>query len=61
LLTSRALARKTVSSAAIARNGAVPSAMKIMLPNLVAKLLASGYLGEDPVGAVGEFRCAAAF
>src|ERR1700704_1040890 len=56
LLTSRALARKTVAPAAIARGGATLKRDEDHSPEeLVEKLLASGYLREDPVGAIGEF------
>lgn len=56
LLTARALARKTVAPAAIARNGALLKRAEDQAPEeLVAKLLASGYLREDPVSAIGEF------
>ncbi|MBA3512912.1 MAG: transcription-repair coupling factor [Pyrinomonadaceae bacterium] len=69
LLTARALARKTVGPADIARTGALlkreedhsrgpqaGSPLGVVDPEeLVEKLLASGYLREDPVGAIGEF------
>lgn len=56
LLTARALARKTVAPATIARNGALLKRDEDHAPEeLVAKLLASGYLREDPVAAIGEF------
>ncbi|MDT7807370.1 MAG: hypothetical protein QOJ70_1183 [Acidobacteriota bacterium] len=56
LLSSRALARRTVAptrlleaGAALKRDGDYPP------EDLVEVLLASGYVREDPVGAVGEF------
>ena len=56
LLTARALARKTVSPAAIAKTGAVLKRDEDYSPEvLVEKLMATGYMREDPVGAVGEF------
>ncbi len=56
LLTARALARKTVAPAEIARAGARLQRDEDQSPEqLVEKLLASGYVREDPVGAVGEF------
>jgi transcription-repair coupling factor (superfamily II helicase) len=56
LLTARALARKTVAPTEIARAGALLKRDEEQSPEgLVEKLLASGYLREDPVGAVGEF------
>ncbi len=56
LLTARALARKTISPAAIAQNGAVLRRDEDYSPEvLVEKLMATGYVREDPVGAVGEF------
>jgi transcription-repair coupling factor (superfamily II helicase) len=56
LLTARALARKTVAPAEIARAGTLLKRDEDHSPEeLVEKLLASGYLREDPVGAVGEF------
>ncbi|HEX7331472.1 MAG TPA: transcription-repair coupling factor [Pyrinomonadaceae bacterium] len=56
LLTARALARKTVSPAAIAKAGAVIKRDEDHPPEqLVDKLMATGYVREDPVGAVGEF------
>src|SRR6185369_10621362 len=56
LLTARALARKTVSPAAIAKAGAVLRRDEDHSPEaLVKNLMATGYMREDPVGAVGEF------
>jgi transcription-repair coupling factor (superfamily II helicase) len=56
LLTARALARKTVAPAEIARAGALLKRDEEHSPEeLVDKLLASGYMREDPVGAIGEF------
>ena len=56
LLTARALARKTVSPTTIAKNGAVLRRDEDYSPEaLVEKLMATGYVREDPVGAVGEF------
>ncbi|HKP37118.1 MAG TPA: transcription-repair coupling factor [Pyrinomonadaceae bacterium] len=56
LLTSRALARPTVSPAEILRAGATLRRDEDHSPEeLVAKLIACGYVREDPVGAVGEF------
>jgi len=56
LLTARALARKTVTPAAIAKSGVVLRRDEDHSPeDLVEKLMATGYMREDPVGAVGEF------
>src|SRR5215213_6065621 len=56
LLTARALARKTVTPAAIAKAGAVLRRDEDFSPeDLVEKLVATGYMREDPVGGVGEF------
>src|SRR5262245_34472339 len=56
LLTARALARKTVSPAAILKSGAILRRDEDHSPEaLVDKLMATGYVREDPVGAVGEF------
>src|SRR6266536_1074960 len=56
LLTSRALARRTIAPAQILRAGAVLRRDEDHTPEeLVGKLIASGYLREDPVGAIGEF------
>jgi transcription-repair coupling factor (superfamily II helicase) len=56
LLTARALARKTVAPATIASAGTVLKRDEDQSPEeLVEKLIASGYMREDPVGAIGEF------
>src|SRR5919108_1373947 len=56
LLTARALARRTVAPAQIASAGAILRRDEDQPPGeLVERLVASGYLREDPVGAVGEF------
>ena len=56
LLTARALARKTVGPNAIARAGTVLRRDEAHSPDdLVEKLMATGYVREDPVTAVGEF------
>jgi transcription-repair coupling factor (superfamily II helicase) len=56
LLTARALARRTLPPEEVARAGAVLRRDEDFAPEaLVEKLLASGYVREDPVGAVGEF------
>jgi transcription-repair coupling factor (superfamily II helicase) len=56
LLTARALARKTVGPAAIARAGTVLRRDEDHSPeDLVEKLIATGYMREDPVTGVGEF------
>ncbi|MGI9165913.1 MAG: transcription-repair coupling factor [Pyrinomonadaceae bacterium] len=56
LLTARALAGKTVAPEEIARAGALLKRDEDHSPeDLVEKLTASGYLQEDPVGAIGEF------
>ena len=56
LLTARALARKTVGPAAIARAGTVLRRDEGHSPEeLVEKLIATGYMREDPVTSVGEF------
>ncbi|HVG38117.1 MAG TPA: transcription-repair coupling factor, partial [Pyrinomonadaceae bacterium] len=56
LLTSRALARRTVSPQQIERAGALLRRDEDYAPEvLVEQLLASGSMREDPVGAVGEF------
>jgi transcription-repair coupling factor (superfamily II helicase) len=56
LLTARALARKNVTPAAIAKAGVVLRRDEDYSPEtLVEKLMATGYMREDPVGAVGEF------
>jgi len=56
ILTSRALARRTIAPDEIAKAGAMLRREEDAAPEeLVEKLLASGYEREDPVGAVGEF------
>jgi transcription-repair coupling factor (superfamily II helicase) len=56
LLTARALTRKTVTPDVIARAGAVLRRDEDHSPEaLVEKLMATGYMREDPVAAVGEF------
>jgi len=56
LLTSRALARRTVAPSDIMKAGAVLRRDEDASPEeLVGKLVASGYVREDPVGAIGEF------
>ena len=56
LLNARALARKTVTPAAIAKAGSVLRRDEDHSPEeLVNKLMATGYVREDPVGAIGEF------
>ena len=56
LLTARALARKTVTPEAIAKSGVILRRDEDHSPEvLVEKLMATGYMREDPVGAVGEF------
>jgi transcription-repair coupling factor (superfamily II helicase) len=56
LLTARALARRTLPPEEVAQAGAVLRRDEDYAPeSLVEKLLASGYVREDPVGAVGEF------
>jgi transcription-repair coupling factor (superfamily II helicase) len=56
LLTARALARRTLPPEEVARAGAVLRRDEDYAPEaLVEKLIASGYVREDPVGAVGEF------
>jgi transcription-repair coupling factor (superfamily II helicase) len=56
LLTSRALARRTVAPSDILKAGAVLRRDEEASPEeLVDKLIASGYVREDPVGAIGEF------
>ena len=56
LLTSRALARRTVPPAEVLKAGAVLRRDQDHSPEeLVEKLMACGYVREDPVGAVGEF------
>jgi transcription-repair coupling factor (superfamily II helicase) len=56
LLTSRAMARRTVARAEILTAGAVLRRDEDAAPEeLVEKLIAVGYVREDPVGAIGEF------
>jgi transcription-repair coupling factor (superfamily II helicase) len=56
LLSSRALARRTVQPARLLEAGAALKRDADYPPeDLVEVLLASGYVREDPVGAVGEF------
>jgi transcription-repair coupling factor (superfamily II helicase) len=56
LLTSRALARRTVPPAVVLKTGAVLRLDEDHSPEeLIEKLAASGYVREDPIGAVGEF------
>jgi transcription-repair coupling factor (superfamily II helicase) len=56
LLAARALARRTVAPAEILRAGAILRRDEDYEPGvLVQQLIASGYVREDPVGAVGEF------
>lgn len=56
LLTSRALARRTVPPAEVLKAGAVLRRDQDHSPEeLVEKLIASGYVREDPIGAIGEF------
>lgn len=56
LLTARALARKTVSPAAIEKSGVVLKRDEDHSPeDLVDKLVSTGFLREDPVSGVGEF------
>src|SRR5262249_7486679 len=56
LLTSRALARRTVSPGEILKAGSVLRRDEDAAPEeLVDKPIASGYVREDPIGAIGEF------
>jgi transcription-repair coupling factor (superfamily II helicase) len=56
LLTSRALARRTVTPSDIIKAGAVVRRDEDFAPEeLVEKLVAAGYVREDPIAAVGEF------
>src|SRR5437762_4887959 len=56
LLTSRALARRTVAPAEVLQAGAMLRRDEDTAPEeLVEKLSASGYVREDPVSAIGEF------
>ena len=56
LLTARALARRTVSPDEVVDAGAVLSRGDTQSPEeLVERLVASGYVREDPISAIGEF------
>ena len=56
LLTSRALARRTVAPSDIIKAGMVIRRDEDIAPEeLVDKLIAGGYVREDPIGAIGEF------
>ena len=56
LLTARALARRTVSPDEVVSAGAVFSRGDTQSPEeLVKRLVASGYVREDPISAIGEF------
>src|SRR6266481_5763088 len=56
LLTSRALARPTVPPAEVLRAGALLRRDEDHSPEeLVDRLIAGGYVREDPIGAIGEF------
>src|SRR6202140_2458953 len=56
LLTSRALARRTVPPAEVLKAGAVLRRDEDHSPEeLVEKLSAGGYVREGPIGAIGEF------
>jgi transcription-repair coupling factor (superfamily II helicase) len=56
LLTARAMARRTVPPAKILKAGAVLRRDEDHSPEeLVEKLVASGYVREDPISAIGEF------
>lgn len=56
LLTSRALARRTVLPSEILQAGAVLRRDEDVTPeDLIDKLFAGGYVREDPIGAIGEF------
>jgi len=56
LLTSRAMARRTLPAAEILKAGAVLRRDEDHSPEeLVEKLIAGGYVREDPIGAIGEF------
>jgi transcription-repair coupling factor (superfamily II helicase) len=56
LLTARALSRRTVRPDEITSAGALLARNDTQSPeDLVDKLVAAGYVREDPVGAVGEF------
>src|SRR6267142_4651497 len=56
LLTARALSRRTVTPAEIVEAGLFLAKNDSHSPeDLIYKLVAAGYVREDPVGAVGEF------
>jgi transcription-repair coupling factor (superfamily II helicase) len=56
LLTARALSRRTVTPDEITSAGALLSRDDTQSPeDLVERLVAAGYVREDPVGAVGEY------
>ncbi len=56
LLTARALARRTVPPAQVLKAGAVLRRDEDHSPEeLVEKLVAGGYVREDPISAIGEF------
>jgi len=56
LLTSRAMARRTIPPSEILKAGAVLRRDEDNAPEeLVDNLIAGGYVREDPIGAVGEF------
>src|SRR6266446_2910306 len=56
LLTSRALARRTVAPAEVLQAGAMLRRDEDNAPEeIVEKLFAGGYVREDPVNAIGEF------
>src|SRR5687767_480876 len=56
LLTSRAMARRTIPPAEILKAGTVLRRDEDTAPEeLVDKLIAGGYVREDPIGSVGEF------
>jgi transcription-repair coupling factor (superfamily II helicase) len=56
ILTSRAFARRTIAPDEIARAGAMLRRDEDTAPEgVVDKLLAAGFVREDPVGTVGEF------
>ena len=56
LLTSRAMARRTIPPAEILRVGAVLRRDEDTAPEeLVDKFISGGYVREDPIAAVGEF------
>jgi transcription-repair coupling factor (superfamily II helicase) len=56
LLTARAVARRTISPADVEKAGAVLQRDQEYPPEeLVEKLIATGYMREDPVSGVGEF------